>query len=108
MTLMIMKGKVDIGELLKEGAEISVVADHPGDGLQPLQPQFAATRPAKVGIDDTADGSDIKRLQGHHLRKMIVQAENEVKRLDNVLAISQRLTKEVSRLGSLCRCWTDV
>lgn len=90
-------GKVDIRELLEEDTDISAVADLQCGNLSPVEARSGATRPEKDGIGDGDGGVETKRLHGHRLRKMIAQAENEVKRLDTVLATSQHLNKEMSK-----------
>ena len=89
-------GKADIRELLEEDTEISAVEDLQGEDLHLVEALSGApTRSTKDGTYDRDRGDDAKRLHGQRLRKMTVQAENELKRWDNVLATSQHLAKEM-------------
>ena len=89
-------GKVDICELLEDDVEIHAVTT----GLQceepvPAEAQSGApTRPAKGGTEEEEHWGETKRLHGHRLRKMMMQAENEVRKHDKVLMMSQHLRKE--------------
>ena len=90
-----VKHKVNIQELLKDDVEVSAVTDLQCGDLHPVEAQSGATtRPQRDGTEEADVGGDTKRLHGHRLRKMIVQAENEVKRWDAVLATGQQIGKE--------------